>query len=68
MLLQALKTRLVCRRVDAMSEENLADLDRRLQNVIKGIDEAKKKKAGAAEVRTRASTHKYIHTYTHTHP
>jgi len=51
-----------------MSEENLADLDRRLQNVIKGIDEAKKKKAGAAEVRTRASTHKYIHTYTHTHP
>lgn len=39
----------LAKRVDAMSEENLADLDRRLQNVIKAIDEAKKKKAAATE-------------------
>lgn len=40
----------LAKRVDAMSEENLADLDRRLQNVIKAIDEARKKKSAAAEV------------------
>ena len=45
----------LAKRVDAMSEENLADLDRRLQNVIKAIDEAKKKKAAATEVYLQVS-------------